>query len=165
MRNAILIMLMSALSSAASAAWVYSEKRDGTWGQTEWRANTVSVNLVEFGYPINGAQRAELVVRKHLRFGTSVYIRLARSRFLCRSFYSCDVIVRFDHAPPIRFPASGPSDHATNILFIRDEPRFVSALKSAKFVRIEAEFYQSGSKILEFDVDGFQWGQSVPTAN
>ena len=165
MRNAILITLMSAICSAAPAAWVYSEKRTDVWGQTEWSAKTVSLNLVEFAYPINGAQRAELVVRKHLRFGTSVYIRLARSRFLCRSFYSCDVIVRFDHAPPLRFPASDPSDHATNILFIRDEARLVSALKAAKFVRIEAEFYQSGSKILEFDVSGFEWGQTGPTAN
>jgi hypothetical protein len=43
------------------------------------------------------------------------------------------------------------------MLFIDNEARFVAQLKKARRLRVEATFYQEGSRGIEFNVEGLQW--------
>ena len=42
-------------------------------------------------------------------------------------------------------------------VFIHDEEKFISQLRNANHVKIEADFYQEGRRVFEFDVGGLDW--------
>lgn len=55
-----------------------------------------------------------------------------------------------------------PSDGTTDMLFIKTPTfrhlrGFVSDIKAVNRLRIEAEFFQEGRRVFEFDVAGLQW--------
>jgi hypothetical protein len=134
--------------------WEYSTEIDDMSGQATHHAVVQSTNLVTFEFPYNKLQWAELHVREHARYGNDVMLSLESAQFDC-PVSDCTVLVRFDDGKPQQFSVSEPADHSTNTLFIDNYDRFVSQMRRAKKVRIEAVFYQSGGKTFEFNVDGF----------
>lgn len=69
----------------------------------------------------------------------------------------CSLTVRFGAGKPQRIQANRPDSLSTTIIFIRGHDRFVSALRKADKVLIEAPLYQEGNRILEFDVRSLTW--------
>jgi len=106
-------------------------------------AEIQSTNTVTFGWPYGGPQRATLGLRIHPTCGKSLILFLPKAHFLCHTFDdSCRVTVRVDDGKPQTFRASGPDDHAVPTLFIRGYDVLVPQLKTARTLRIEANFYQ-----------------------
>jgi hypothetical protein len=134
--------------------WSYSGGED-KMGRKRLFASVTSTNALNFAFPYHGNQKGVLTIRKS-ESGTNVLLRIERGQFLC-GLEECTVNVRFDSGPIQRLSASGPDDHGTTTLFLNNEGRFVSQLRNAKAVRIEAKFYQEGSEAFEFDVEGFKW--------
>ncbi len=124
-------------------------------------ASITSSNEVQFGFPYGGRQHAWLHIRKHPRYGRDVILTIERSQFICR-IGGCSVLVRFDDGQTARYSASEPADHSNNTLFITPFGRFTSNLAKAKRLRIEAQFYQEGARVLEFDVSGFRADDFLP---
>lgn len=116
----------------------------------------MSTNTLDFDFPYSGVQNGRLTIRKTQGQGTDVYFGIEKGQFLC-GIEECTVNVRFDEGPIQQFTAVPPSDHSTTVLFIEDTSSFVSRLRRAKTVRIEATFYQAGAQTLDFSVDGFKW--------
>ena len=67
------------------------------------------------------------------------------------------VTVRFDEGELQKFVVGDPADGSGDILFIRHYDQFVSQLRKARTVKIEANFYRDGSRVFEFDVHGLEW--------
>lgn len=104
------------------------------------------------------------MLRMHGGYGKDASLFFKTAQFLCRRD-ACSVLVRFDDMAPKRFTAAQPSDHSTETLIISNYDTFVGALENARRVRIEAEFYQDGYHIVDFDVVGLKWPrQSVQNA-
>jgi hypothetical protein len=116
-------------------------------------AHVASSKTISFGFPYGGPQHAHLVLRNTGDKG-DVFIDIPRANIVC---FECIVTARFDDKPALRFDAGLPSDHSRNTLFIHEYDRFVRMLLAAKKVRIEMTFYQSGRRVLEFDVAGLRW--------
>ena len=135
--------------------WQYISSEDDMSPKRNLYAATSSENEVEFGFPYNGKQRAELVLRTHARYGKDIIFKIQRGQLLCNSYDGCSVLVRFDNAQPVRFSASGSSDHSSTSLFIGNYSKFVGLMAKSKRVRISAQVYQEGSPMFEFDVTGF----------
>jgi hypothetical protein len=123
---------------------------------TVHRAVVNSQNEVDFGFPYQGAQRATLQLRTHPRWGKEVILSIARGQFLCR-VQDCWVTVRYDDSPPWQYSATGPADHSSTALFIPDYADVVRTLKKSNRVRIEAQIYQQGSPVFEFDTKDLKW--------
>jgi hypothetical protein len=138
-----------------SSPWSFSENED-SMGRKRSFATVLSNNTLAFAFPYTGAQHGTLTVRKSAVQGTNVIVRIEKGQFLCTSYEGCTVNVRFDEGPISHFSASPPSDNSTTSLFIGSEGTFISKLKKATVVRIEATFYQEGNQTLEFDVEGFK---------
>lgn len=119
-------------------------------------ASISSVNLVDFDFPYAGAQRARLLLRIHPKYGKDVILSIERGQFLC-GIDGCNITVRFDDGKPANYSVTEPADHKTTMLFIDEYSRFVSRLKRAKKLQIEARFYQQGNHVFEFDVSGLKW--------
>lgn len=136
--------------------WNYSEAPDEMGrGTTKW-AMVNSLNVFEFDFPYNKPQRARLELRKHPKYGRDVILSIERGQFLC-GIDNCIVSVRFDQGKPQTYSVLEPADNSTTSLFIQNYDRFVTNLRKAKKVYIEARFYQEGDRVFEFDTTGLNW--------
>lgn len=156
MKRLGLLAIFAAMCGSALAAWDYREEKDQMSGGTIKWATIDSKNEVTFGFPYGGPQRATLHLRIHPRRGRNVILSLEKGQFLCRTD-TCSVIARFDDGKPARFTAAEAADHSSDYIGIRDYARFVSGLMRAKTLRIEASFFQQGTRLFEFDVAGLKW--------
>lgn len=136
------------------SAWDYDIRRD-PMGGTIAIAAVSSTNTFEFDFPYQGSQHATLVVRK--AGGLDVMLSIEQGQFIC--MLGCSVLVRFDDGKTVRWRASDTADHSTTTIFLRRESDFVKALSKARVVRIEATFFQEGTRVLEFPVARFDLDQ------
>ncbi|MEZ4454202.1 MAG: hypothetical protein R3B09_32405 [Nannocystaceae bacterium] len=127
--------------------WIYSVRSD-PMGGTVATARVESANAFDFGFPYQGAQHARLTLRSDK--GLNVLLAIERGQFMCTM--GCSVLVRFDDDTAQRWRATGPSDHDSTVIFLRSESKFLKQLKKAQVLRIEAEFFQEGTRVLEFPV-------------
>lgn len=137
-------------------AWNYSDSEDSMSGKPIRRAYVSSINTVDFKFPYSGTQRATLTIRKHPRWGTSVYIAIEKGQFVC-GYDDCDVRVRFSKGNAQRMGASEPDDHSSNLLFISNASSFINQARKSDKVYIETDVYQEGSRVFEFDTSGLEW--------
>jgi hypothetical protein len=69
---------------------------------------------------------------------------------------SAPIHARFNECKPQRFDVVQTTDYKTDRVGIVDEEydRFIKQLRRAKRVQIEATFFQEGTRVFEFDVEG-----------
>lgn len=142
------------LSTAKPFSWEYSSSADSMTGKVSYHAVTVSTNQFELGFPYEGLQSAYLEVRTHASHGKSVILRIERGQFVNEGdgYY---LLAKFGNAKPVTLRASEPADLDTTLLFIHGYSSFVGKLRGCKTLSIEANLYQEGVRMFEFDVDGF----------
>jgi len=136
--------------------WNYADDEDNMSGKPVRRAYVSSISTVDFKFPYRGTQRATLTIRKHPRWGTSVYIAIEKGQFVC-GYDGCDVRVRFAKGNAQRMSASEPDDQSSDLLFISNASSFINQARKSDKVYIEADFYQEGSRIFEFDISDLDW--------
>lgn len=140
----------------ATLHWIYDESPDKMGRGTVKTATIRSLNEIEFGFPYQGRQRMTLMLRVHPKYGKNVILSIERGQFLCR-IDGCAASVRFDQGKPETYSASEPADNSTTYLFIGNYDRFLTGLRKSKKVSVEAQFYQEGSPVFEFDTSGLEW--------
>lgn len=140
---------------AKESQWVESDYSDGM-GRKRFIASLPSTNTMEFGFPYGGDQHARLTVRSSAAEIQDIIFGIERGQFSC-SISDCYIQARFDEGAIRRYSVSDPDDHKTTVKFISDYRGFVSALRKAKKVRIEASFYHEGNRTFEFNTAGFDW--------
>ena len=143
-------------SGAAASNWNYSETKDEMRGATTYYAEIDSANELDFDFPYNGGSKSTLTIRKSPVHGTDVLIRI-NGQFTCNSYSEDHVSVKFDNGPIQKFSCGDPSDGSTGVLFIRNSPRFIDAVKTSDKVVIEAEFFQEGNRQMIFNTAGLSW--------
>lgn len=145
-----------AAEAGTLGSWRYALREDRMGGGQTKTALTLSKNQINFRSPYQGSQRATLLLRAHPRHGRDVMLSVEKGQFIC-GVGGCSVLVRFGGGPPQKYRASPPSDHSSTILFIEGHDQFVANAKKVEKLLIEAEFYQEGNRVLEFDVAALKW--------
>jgi len=140
--------------------WKYRSEKDDMSDLLTSFATIETTNHITFDFPYEGPQKATLWLRNHPRVGKDAILSIEKGQFLCR-IDECSVLIRFDDSKASIYSASEPSDGSTTDIFISNFPRFYSMLKNSKKLRIEAEFYQEGRRVLDFDVSGFDEARLV----
>lgn len=139
---------------AKKPEWVYYSNQDKLTDKQEYFARIGSKDeyFPEYGQM---PRRGELLLQTLANGKKGLFLTFTGSIFDCSAIYGCKLKVRFDDAPVITYSARVPSDHSSDYLSIADYSGFVGRIMKAKRVRIEANFYQAGSRVFEFDVQGF----------
>lgn len=137
--------------------WRYELFDDNMSGKKGQLAFIEANERLHFDFPYNGGSKAILFLRKHPRSGSDVMLSVSKGHFLCNSYDGCSVLIRFDDATSVKYKASSPSDHSVTTLFLEPAPQIIKALRKARTVRVEAEFYQSGSKVMTFEAANLDW--------
>ena len=141
---------------AERTLWFYNTTEEGMGRGKIKKATIIATNSLQFGFPYQGEQWPHLVLRSHPKHGKDVIVNIDHGQFLC-GYDDCHVYVRFDNGKPQKFSASGPSDHSTATLFISDFARFMKGVRKADKTYIEAEFYNNGQRVMEFNTAGLKW--------
>jgi len=136
--------------------WNYRNYTDDLTGKQVTAAWLNSVNEVNFDFPYQGAQRAQLTLRKHPKYGNDVILQIEKGQFVC-GISDCTVSVRFDNGPVQQFGVVEPEDHSSEVLFFSNYSRMVQQLLKAKRLYVAAVVYQEGSPTFEFNVEGLEW--------
>lgn len=136
--------------------WNYQDYTDDLTGKPVKSAWIKSINEVNFSFPYQGAQRAQLTLRKHPKHGTDTILQIEKGQFVC-GVSDCMVSVRFDDGPVQQFGVVEAADHSSNVLFFSNYSRFLQAVRKAKRVYIAAVVYQEGNPTFEFNVEGLEW--------
>ena len=138
--------------------WVYEEATDKMGGGTSKSASIGSINTFNLEFPYQGEQRATLTIRKHPRYGKDVILSIERGQFVCNTF-DCRIDISFDGGKPILAGGNEPSDHSTTAVFIhgRSFDSLSRQIKKSKRMSIGMNFFQQGTRVFEFDVEGLKW--------
>lgn len=143
-------------AQALGLKWSYKESSDPMGRGTVKQADVNSINQVNFDFPYRGPQRGELTLRIHPKHGKDVILSIKKGQFVC-GVSGCTVSVRFDQGKAQKYSAVEPADYSTTYLFLQGYDRFVAAAKKSKRVFIEAQFYQEGPQVFEFDIADLKW--------
>lgn len=106
------------------------------------------------------ANSVRLVLRRHVKWGLSVYLFAPDGShgFVCKG--NCNVVMRFDgkrevwkgYLPPTGEPA----------MFIKDDKRFIATMQKAKVIAMDVTTKDHGPATLKFEVGGYDPAKFTP---
>lgn len=104
------------------------------------------------------ADQIRLVLRRHVKWGQSVYLFGNGKGFVCKG--NCNIPMTFDgkretwkgYLPPTGEPA----------MFIKDDKRFIAALAKTKVITMDVVTKAHGKQTLKFEVGGYNPTRFLP---
>jgi len=141
---------------APSTGWTYSENEDKMTSKKTYHASIDAKELLHFDAPYDGGCAAVLFVRK-MAEETDVFVQFSKAQLIIDSYDGSNFRVRFDDKPSSTYTFVSASDHSSDVAFLKNTSKFLKNLKNSKKVIIEMEFYQQGTRAIEFDTEGLQW--------
>jgi hypothetical protein len=126
-------------------------------GSTDSYATLESVNGLGFGFPYNrGKSWGGIRLQRTAGSGVRALLTITQGQFVC-GVDGCSVPVKFDEGPIEALWCSGTADGDTTALFVGDPKQFISRIRRAHRVIVEPQFFQEGSRQLEFMPRGLVW--------
>ncbi len=107
-----------------------------------------------------GANSVRLVLRRHVKWGLSVYLFApdGSKGFVCKG--ECNVVMRFDGKREIwkaYLPKTGEP-----AMFIKDDKRFIAKMKKTMVIDMDVTTRDRGKETLKFEVGGYDPSKFTP---
>lgn len=136
--------------------WSYSNETDEMDQSKRFFAYCASTNKVDFKFPYNGGSALTVLVR-NMNKKNEIILSISKGQFI--SSYSGDENVRFkfDEEKPITISYSSAKDGSSNFVFPENSKMIIGKLKKAKKLMIEAPFFDEGTSVFYFNIDGLKW--------
>ena len=134
--------------------WEYSEEEDKMNSSKKYYASVEAKDKLNFDSPYSGGSTATLTVRR-INGKNNVFLDVSKGQFVVRSYSR--IRLKFDDMKPSSFEISEPADYSNNTIFIMPYDKIVDLLKKHKTLLLEADFYQEGTRQMEFDISNFKW--------
>jgi hypothetical protein len=141
-------------SAAPASPWTYNEDKDQMRGTTVKYAQVQSNEKFPNSIGVGDEQSTVLEVQKQVK-GYDVDINNPNLQFTCSSLVTRQVAVKFDDGPIEHYNCTGSVGDKFGLAFLTKGDGFVSKLRTAKRVMIEAEVFQRGNVQMSFNVAGF----------
>jgi len=139
----------------AEPNWRYDTENDEMRGATNRFATAQSTNVVDMGFPYETVQMS-IILRDHAQHGRDIMLTVNEGQFVCR-YNGCSISAKFDDGEIQTFSANQADAGSNDVLFIQNQTRFLTALRSAERVTVEAQFYDRGGEQFTFNVAGLEW--------
>ena len=138
------------VDSSVNNEWEYDSKDDEMTNSKSYFATILSDNGEVFAFPYEeeGGSHLMVTVRQAKRSGTDVILGISKGQF--NGQY---VSVKFDDNAAKKYKAYSADDGSLDVLFIDNAKDFIAKAKTAKTIKIEAEFYQEGNRVFTFTAD------------
>jgi len=135
----------------AHAGWDYEDQTDKMTSKRVLTASVRSSNSLDLAFPYRGENYGWLTVRKHPAHGLDVILQVSKGQIQCSAHFDCQLLVKFDDAPPVKFKGMPPEDHTSTIVFISNTKSFLQKAAKARRILIQPTFFKNGAPILTFD--------------
>jgi hypothetical protein len=135
--------------------WIYYEDIDQMDNTKKTIASIESDNSLKFDFPY-GNSDFTLNIRKW-KGQTDIYLTCTNCQFISGVMGEMTYRIKFDDEAPINISANYSTSGGANIVFFGNEKKFISKLKTAKKLIIEAQFYEVGYKQINFSTNGLRW--------
>jgi len=135
--------------------WTYHVSEDKMTSKQVRYASVSAPDKLMFEFPYNGGSTATLTLRKKSG-ATDIYMNISEGQFN-NTYEGGFVRIRFDKNSPRRYSFSPAADGSSDVIFLDATADLVKRLKKAKKIIIEAEFYNEGTRQIEFDVKELNW--------
>lgn len=139
---------------AAATPWDYSTETDKMTSKQQYFATVNATNKLEFDFPYNGGSTGYITIR-NMNQENSVLLGIDKGQFMGGEGH--DIVVRFDNDAPIQFTSEESSDGDAKVLFMENSTQFITRIKTAKKMIVQADFYEKAGQQMEFDVSGLKW--------
>lgn len=138
------------VDSSVNNEWEYDSKDDEMTNSKSYFATILSDNGEVFAFPYDeeGGSHLMATVRQTKKSGTDVILGISKGQF--NGQY---VSVKFDDNAAKKYKAYSADDGSLDVLFIDNAKDFIAKAKTAKTIKIEAEFYQEGNRVFTFTAD------------
>ena len=142
------------VDSSLSHEWEYDSKDDEMTNSKSYFATISSDNgeVFEFPYDEEGGSHLMVTVRQTKKYGTEVLFGITKGQFLT-DIDGQYVSVKFDDNAAKKYKTYSADDGSLDVLFIDNAKDFIAKAKTAKTIKIEAEFYQEGNRVFTFTAD------------
>jgi hypothetical protein len=135
--------------------WRYSEDIDQMDNTKITVASIESDNSIKFDFPY-GNSDFTLNIR-NWKGQTDLYLTCSKCQFIAGVMGETTYRVKFDDEAPINVSANHSSSGGADVVFLGNEKKVISKLKTAEKVIIEAQFYEAGYKQINFSTKGLKW--------
>ena len=135
--------------------WEYDSKDDEMTNSKSYFATILSDNGEVFAFPYDeeGGSHLMVTVRQTKKSGTDVILGISKGQFNTDIINGQYVSVKFDNNAAKKYKTSSADDGSLDVLFIDNAKDFIAKAKTAKTIKIEAEFYQEGNQVFTFTAD------------
>ena len=165
MKKLFLVCLLAATVGTAWAQWAYTREKDAMTDAVQLGATLKSTNQFAFKFPYQGGTSEWFNIQQSVD-GPDFVIGVMKGQIMTTD----DILVRFDDAPPLTFDAAGAASGSTKIAFLKfpgcdgsdctlDKQQFLSRLRNAKRMRVQATYYEQGQRVFEFKPAGLKWAE------
>lgn len=145
-------------TTGTARTWIYSEETDQKEAGKKYSADILANELLQFDFPEDGGSTVMLSIDKTSTI-TKALLNISKGQFSA-GIEGSSINIGFDNALPLAFKASSVTDNGEAIISIDDVNGLIKKLRSAQKMTIQADFYDSGSRQMTFDVAGFKWDQN-----
>lgn len=130
-----------------------------TENQMDWdRVTTAAIDanqILNFSFPYNGWSRATFFIRNKA-WKDDALLQVTKGQFK-RNTDKNVIRIKFDDLDPEVYTISFPSDGSSDAIFISDIDKIKNSINNSEKMLIEAEFYQDGLRVMEFNVWGLRF--------
>ncbi|MEP9401514.1 hypothetical protein [Sphingomonas sp. VNH70] len=141
--------------TGSASGWSYSEDVDKMRGGKNKVASVSATEPIHLPFPY-GESTPTLNIRRDTKFGFDIYVS-ANGQFLCRSYDDDSIAVKFDDGPVRDWRCAEADGGSSDIVFVLQAQKFLSEIKKAREVTIEAPMYEAGRQQMTFKVAGLKW--------
>lgn len=146
----------SSSNSTSGSDWEISEKVDEMSGSVNNFAEVYSTNELDFDFPYDGGSSFALILR-HMGGSNSICLFSNNAQFDMNYDSTDKVQIRIDDKPAIWYSFSESQSDKPGLIFINNTAQLIEELKAGKKLKIQASFFEEGSKIIKFDIEGLVW--------
>ena len=137
--------------------WQYTSTTDEMTGRSSKIACTTSTNELDFDFPYNGGASGELCFRRKGK-SLDAWLKVTKGQFAC-GIEDCVLKVKFDENPLQSYSAVESTSHTTGMLFFQSQGRLLTSALRGKQLKVQANYFEAGNKVLYFDVSGLDLKQ------
>lgn len=145
----------STVATEPATKWEYWDKEDKMTSDKNYYASVDANEKIDFEFPYDGGSTASITIRNQDK-QNDVMLQISKGQFNT-GVDGGTIKVRFDDKKPSVYETSSPSDGSSEMVFINNGKKFLKELKASKRAIIQAEFFDSGIKTMEFNTAGFEW--------
>jgi hypothetical protein len=137
-----------------NSEWYYHVPHDSVSNKKTYLAVIESKGYFELDFPYQGKQKAKLILRTDNKGKKNVLLSIGKGQLLCIP-QGCHIKIRFDQGKYMQFAASKIQNNDATDLRINDYEKFASIMMKSKKIFIQVTFFDQGTRVFEFNVQGF----------